>query len=149
VVEQEVVHLHARLGRVRTLEVAVFDDGDGRGHGTTDVVALGVDVGVQVGERFGPAEERAPAQPGREMRGDTEEQPVATSPALRTPSFASSRWSPRKASVAIRSETVKPMPATVPAPPTAAQPTGGRSRPRVARVGSQVPLRMPIGLTAT
>ncbi len=45
--------------------------------------------------------------------------------------------SPSKASVAIRSATVKPMPAIVPPPATAAQPTGGRSRPRVAQVSSQ------------
>ena len=38
------------------------------------MVALGVDVGVQVGERFVAAEERAPAEPGREMRCDAEEQ---------------------------------------------------------------------------
>ncbi len=52
------------------------------------------------------------------------------------PSFASSSCAPSKASVAISSETVKPIPAIVPPPATAAQPTGGRSRPRLSRVTS-------------
>ena len=53
------------------------------------------------------------------------------------PSFASSSCSPWNASVAISSETVKPIPAIVPPPATAAQPTGGRSRPRLSGVTSQ------------
>ena len=44
---------------------------------------------------------------------------------LRTPSLASWSWLPWKASVAMRMETVKPIPAMVPVPATAAQPTGG------------------------
>ena len=61
------------------------------------------------------------------------------------PSFASSSSVPPNASVAISNETVKPMPAIVPPPATAAQPTGGRSRPPLTRVTSHVPLTMPTG----
>jgi hypothetical protein len=57
----------------------------------------------------------------------------ATSAAESTPSLASASCSPEKASVAISSETVNPIPAMVPLPATAAQPTDGRIRPRVSR----------------
>ena len=50
------------------------------------------------------------------------------------PTFASASWLPWKASEAISSDTMKPMPATVPAPVTAAQPTGGRIAPRLTRL---------------
>ena len=73
----------------------------------------------------------------------------ATRAALSTPSLASSSRAPWKASVAIRIETVKPMPAIAPPPATAAQPTGGRSRPRLIRVTSQALPTTPIGLPAT
>ena len=42
------------------------------------------------------------------------------------PTFASASWVPWKASEAISSDTMKPIPAMAPAPVTAAQPTGGR-----------------------
>jgi len=60
---------------VGTFEVAVFSDGYGRVDRAANVVAPRVHVGIQIGERFVAAEERAPAQPGREMRCDAEEQP--------------------------------------------------------------------------
>jgi hypothetical protein len=44
---------------------------------------------------------------------------------------------------------VKPIPAIVPPPATAAQPTGGRSRPPVNRVSSHELPRMPTGLPTT
>ena len=69
--------------------------------------------------------------------------------ALRMPSFASSSCSPSKASVATRSETVKPMPAIVPPPATATQPTGGCSRLRLSRVTSHEQPRIPTGLPTT
>ena len=50
-------------------------------------------------------------------------------PALSRPIFASSSCVPEKASVEISSETVNPIPAIVPPPARAAQPTGGRMRP--------------------
>lgn len=50
---------------------------------------------------------------------------------------------PVNARVAIRMDTAKPMPAIVPTPATASQPTGGRSRPRLRRVSSQDPPVMP------
>ncbi len=69
--------------------------------------------------------------------------------ALSTPIFASSRSAPVNASVAISSDTVKPMPAMAPAPATEAQPTGGRTRPPLRRVTSHAAPRMPAGLPAT
>jgi hypothetical protein len=50
--------------------------------------------------------------------------------------------------LAISSATVKPIPATAPPPATAAQPTGGRSRPRLSFTTSQEPPMMPIGFPA-
>ncbi len=47
------------------------------------------------------------------------------------------------------SETVKPIPAIVPPPATAAQPTGGRSRPPLSRVTSQDAPTIPTGLPTT
>jgi hypothetical protein len=41
------------------------------------------------------------------------------------------------------------MPAILPTPVTAAQPTGGRSRPPLSRVSSKDPPVMPMGLSAT
>ena len=73
----------------------------------------------------------------------------ATSAAERTPSFASSSRAPWNASVAIRIETVKPMPAIAPPPATAAHPTGGRSRPRLRLVTSHDVPTTPMGLPAT
>ena len=70
----------------------------------------------------------------------------APNPAVSTPSLASWRSTPWKASVAISSETVKPMPAIVPPPRTEAQPTGGLIRPRVMRVTTNVTPATPIGL---
>ncbi len=56
---------------------------------------------------------------------------------------------PWKASCAMRSETVKPIPAIVPPPATDAQPTGGRRRPRLARVASHAEPAIPTGLPST
>ena len=67
----------------------------------------------------------------------------------RTPSLASCSAVPVKARVAIRMDTAKPIPAIVPTPATAAQPTGGRSRPRLRRVSSQDAPVMPSGFPAT
>ena len=72
-----------------------------------------------------------------------------TTAALSTPSLASSRRSPLNASVAIRIDTVNPMPAIAPPPTTAAHPTGGRSRPRLQTVTSHAVPAMPIGLPTT
>src|ERR1700744_1680297 len=55
--------------------------------------------------------------------------PDATSTADSTPTLASCRVAPVKASEAISSDTVKPTPAMAPVPATAAQPIGGRTRP--------------------
>ena len=47
------------------------------------------------------------------------------------------------------SATVKPMPAIVPLPSTAAQPTGGRIRPRMSRVTAHAVATTPSGLPTT
>ena len=73
----------------------------------------------------------------------------AASADARMPTFASSSVAPSKASVAISSARVKPMPATVPAPATAAQPTGGLKRPRVARARAHETPKIPSGLPTT
>lgn len=54
----------------------------------------------------------------------------------RMPTSASASSVPWKASEAISRDTMKPMPAMVPTPATAAQPIGGRIRPRLTRVRS-------------
>ena len=122
---------HDRLGpaAVGTLEVAVLDDGDRRFDRAADVVALRVDVDVEVGQRFGGPEQRRMRAAARQQRGRAEEQPRDERRAERGAEDAELRLlelaSPSKASVATSSETVKPMPAIVPPPATAAQPTGG------------------------
>ena len=82
-------------------------------------------------------------------RKSTHVKSAAASAALKIPSFASSSWPPSKASVETRSATVKPIPAIVPPPATAAQPTGGCTRPRLNRVTSQDEPRMPSGFPTT
>ena len=136
----------------RALEVAVLDERDRGVLGAADVVALGVDGNGEVDDRL----RRSRGAPGSSRRGSelrrAEEEPGRTeeqTAALRTPSFASSSGSPWKARAAIRSDTVKPMPAMGPPPATAAQPTGGRSRPRLSFVTSQEAETMPIGLPTT
>ena len=62
------------------------------------------------------------------------------------PSLASASSEPWNASVAIRIETVNPMPAIAPPPITDPQPTGGRIRPPLSRVTSAAAPVIPIGL---
>ena len=71
---------------------------------------------------------------------------VAPTAADRMPSLASARSVPCSARDAISSDTVNPIPATAPAPPTAPHPTGGRSRPRLNRVTSHAQAAVPAGL---
>ena len=66
-----------------------------------------------------------------------------------TPSFASARSVPVKARQAISSDTVNPIPATVPTPSTAPQPTGGASRRLVTLLTSHAVPAVPIGLPTT
>jgi hypothetical protein len=73
----------------------------------------------------------------------------AHSAADSTPTLASASRLPWKASEAINSDTVKPMPAMAPAPVTAAQPTGGRIVPRLIRTSSQAAATVPAGLPTT
>ena len=82
-------------------------------------------------------------------RNTSQVRPDAQAAAPRTPTFASSRRVPSNARVATSSETVKPTPAIVPAPRTAAQPTGGRSRPCESRVTSSDAPTIPSGLPIT
>ena len=83
------------------------------------------------------------------IRNTTQVTAAARAAAARMPILASASWSPRNASDAISSETVKPMPALAPPPVTAAQPTGGRSRRRVNTVTNHDTPRMPTGLPTT
>ena len=139
-IAQELPHDRLCLPAERALEVAVLDERDRRVDRAADVVALGVDVDIEIDERLGRAEQRADtgaAGSSAVARKSSQVRIAAQSAALRIPSFASSSWPPSKASVATRSGTVKPIPAIVPPPATAAQPTGGRSRPRLSRVASQ------------
>ena len=133
-----------RLGpaAVRALEVAVLDDASpARPRARACGRARGRPSTYEVDDRLAPCRAArgcaaaAAAAPSRGRAATSRRD--APSAALRTPSFASSSWTPWNASVAISSETVKPMPAIVPPPATAAQPTGGRSRPRLSRVTSQ------------
>ena len=49
----------------------------------------------------------------------------------------------------MRIETVKPIPAIVPAPSTDAQPTGGRRRPWLSFAASQLAPAIPSGFPST
>ncbi len=83
------------------------------------------------------------------IRKTTQVAADAMAAAARTPIFASARWSPSKASVAIRNETVNPMPAIVPLPATEAQPTAGCTRPCVIRAIAQDAETTATGLPTT
>jgi hypothetical protein len=98
-----------------------------------------------------PSSARARSRLGSSAVSRKTAQPSADahSAADRMPTFASASWVPRKASEAISSDTMKPMPATAPAPVTAAQPTGGRIRPRLTRVSSQAAPTVPAGFPTT
>ena len=74
---------------------------------------------------------------------------MRSSAAVSTPSLACSKSVPVNTSVAIRIETVKPIPAIVPPPATAAQPTGGRSRPLLRNVTSHAVPAIPTGFPTT
>ena len=63
-----------------------------------------------------------------------------------TPSLASARSLPVNARLAMSSDTVNPIPATVPTPSTAPQPTGGASLPLVSLVTSHAVPAVPTGL---
>ena len=74
-VAQQLAHDRLRLPAVRALEVAVLDDRDRRVERPANVVALRVDVDVEIDERLGRAEQRADAEAAREQRRRAEEQP--------------------------------------------------------------------------
>ena len=137
------------LAAERALEVAVLEQRDRRLGRAADVVALGVDRGRRGRSSTSAVPSSARIRSGAGSRAvarkTSQVSAEATSAALRTPSFASSSVSPWKARLAIRSETVNPIPAMVPPPATAAQPTGGRSRPRLSFVTSRQAPLIPIG----
>ena len=99
--------------------------------------------GAENGPRPQPLGSRSAARKRTQLNTD------APNAAVSTPSLACSSWTPRKASVATSNDTVKPIPAAVPANPTAPQPTGGRNRPRLNTDSSHEPPRIPIGLPTT
>ncbi len=63
------------LPAVGALEVAVLDDRDRRVDRPANVVALGVDVDVEVDERLRGSEQGADPQPSRQQRRGAEQQP--------------------------------------------------------------------------
>ena len=65
-VAQQLADDRLRLPAVRALEVAVLDHRDGRVERPADVVALRVDVDVEVDERLGRAEQGADPEAGAE-----------------------------------------------------------------------------------
>ena len=74
-VAQELADDRLRLAAVGALEVAVLDDRDRRVERPADVVALRIDVDVEVDERLGGAEQGADPQAPRQQRRGAEEQP--------------------------------------------------------------------------
>ena len=79
-------------------------------------------------------------------RNTTQVSSVAMIAPDRMPSLASASSVPVKASEAISSATVKPIPATAPTPRTAPQPTGGVSRLLVTLLTSHAVPAVPTGL---
>ena len=92
------------------------------------------------------ARSRMPRGSRRVARSTTAETSGAPTRVVRMPSLASASCGPLKASVAISSETVKPMPAIAAPPSTDPQPTGGTIRPRVTRPTIAVAPEIPSGL---
>ena len=72
---QELADDRLRLPAVGALEVAVLDDRDRRLDRAANVVALRVDVDVEVDERLGGSEQRADPQAPRQQRRRAEQQP--------------------------------------------------------------------------
>src|SRR5450755_3399391 len=83
------------------------------------------------------------------VRNTTQVTPQDSAAAVSTPTLAYWSCSPVKARVAISRDTVKPIPAMVPPPATVAQPTGGRSTPRLILVTNHDPATMPTGFPST
>ena len=143
-VAQQLAQHRLGLAAVGTFEVAVLDKGDGCALWPADVVAtLGVDGHGKVDQRLRRSEQRADAAgvsaagrwPGNTSHVSTEAHTLRGQDAeLRLGSELLRR---ENAIPAISSETVKPIPAIVPPPASAAQPTGGRRRPRLSLVTEQ------------
>ena len=140
------------LAAERALEVAVLDERDRGLRGAADVIRSG-STGSARSVRSCAVPSSALIRSGcgssAVARKTTQVSDEASTAAVRTPSFASSSVSPWKARLAMRSETVKPMPAMKPPPATAAQPTGGRRRPRVSFVTSSAAPVTPTGFPST
>ena len=72
---QQCAHEGLGLATVRTLEVAVFDDGDRRHARTAEVIPLGVNVLVEVDELLRCPEEGADARAPGQQRRQSKQQP--------------------------------------------------------------------------
>jgi hypothetical protein len=72
---QELADDRFRHSAVGAFKVAVLDDCHRCDDRAAHVVALRVDVDVEVGQRLRSSEQRADAQPSRQQRGGAEEQP--------------------------------------------------------------------------
>ena len=74
-VAKELADDRLRLPAVGALEVAVLDERDRRVERPANVVALRIDIDVEVDERLRRAEQRADPQPPRQQRRRAEQQP--------------------------------------------------------------------------
>ena len=147
---QQLANDRLGLAAVRTLEVAVLDDVTGAFFGPrtwSRSTSTGTARSTTDSEVPSSARSLRPRGSIVVTRNTSHVASDAHTTVLSTPSLASSRSIPRKASVAISNDTVKPIPAIVPPPITDAQPTGGRSLPRLSRVTIHVEPAIPTRLT--
>ena len=136
-VGEELAHHRLGLPAVRALEVAELDHRDRGARRAADVVVVGVDLRHEVLDVGHVADQRPRLAAGGSSavsRYTAQVSAADTTTAVSAPTFAWSSSAPWNARVAMSSATVKPTPAIVPLPSTAAQPTGGRIRPRDSRV---------------
>ena len=141
-----------RLTAERALEVAVFDERHFRLVRPADVVALRIHRNRKVDELIRGAEERADPQLDRELCGGPEQNPGRRGRDDRGgehPELRLGERRPREREVGDQQRHGEPDPGDEPAARHAAQPTGGRRRPRLSFVTSQEPPVIPIGFPAT
>jgi len=137
---------------VRALEVAVLDEGHVRVRRPADMVAVVIDrIGESTIAGDWPRSARLRSGDGRRsvIWNTNQVSRAATTAAVSTPSVASFNSTPVNATEATSSETVKPIPAKVPPPRAAIQPTGGRSRPLVTLLTRAETVMIPAGLPTT
>jgi hypothetical protein len=72
-VAKQLAHDRLRLAAERTLEVAVLDHRHWCFHRPADVVALGIDVEIEIGDRLGVADQRSHTHRQRKPCSDAEQ----------------------------------------------------------------------------